>query len=324
MVHLHQNELDKIRDIRQTVMSNLYRKSRGKKEFYIGQVVMLRSDKSQLTTEDNSRALLSCESPYKIISLHSGDQSCRILSLINGDQRSVHISRLRALEINDIVGFQIKAKFLFENIKNMRLTNRYKRMNTGLQLNIRDSDVIQQKGDEQLQDEGKLQTGQNGQLQDEEEQLQSDQSDQRQTINIDTIIQHENSQGAAPLKSILKKPLKSVYSFNRYQITEAEWAALKRALSIQRECNLPLSSFQREIIKNPSQDSASVKYYSQGGITDDKVSIMRRKNHPRHVKIIEGPHPERETEINRLYSIMPLAHIKAIQCCTSLQELRYF
>ena len=205
MVHLHQNELDKIRDIRQTVMSNLYRKSRGKKEFYIGQVVMLRSDKSQLTTEDNSRALLSCESPYKIISLHSGDQSCRILSLINGDQRSVHISRLRALEINDIVGFQIKAKFLFENIKNMRLTNRYKRMNTGLQLNIRDSDVIQQKGDEQLQDEGKLQTGQNGQLQDKE-QLQSDQSDQRQTINIDTIIQHENSQGAASLKSILKKP----------------------------------------------------------------------------------------------------------------------
>ena len=108
-------------------------------------VVEIKNDKEVDTQIDGTRSLVTPASDvYKVLDLSSGKMGIRALSLVTGHERTIPLDKVRRMNLSDIVGIRLDPTLLFQDIKESRFRNIFKKSYRGMTLpsNVQDLDHL--------------------------------------------------------------------------------------------------------------------------------------------------------------------------------------
>ena len=236
-------------------------------------VVEIKNDKEVDTQIDGTRSLVTPASDvYKVLDLSSGKMGIRALSLVTGHERTIPLDKVRRMNLSDIVGIRLDPTLLFQDIKESRFRNLFKKSYRGMTLpsNVQDLDHLGAK------EETSLDTNR------EEEEIRGD-DEQIMTIEMENVVNRitNNFDHYSELKSILKIPICTYIRFTTEQIdTEIkrlkykDYLALNRALQLTlflgKELEIQLLNRTQNILKDYEFDFSSLKRYSLDPIVDSR------------------------------------------------------
>ena len=211
-------------------------------------VVHVQGDKEVPTQADGTRSLVpTAQDIYKIKSFTSGKIGANVVSLVTGDERTLPVSSVRRLMLEDSLGIDIDPNVLFSDIKTARLHKRYRYNRTGPQFITNKSDNTNIPSDtEKTEDANHIQVN-------------------KVEINHLTrpILKHKICQFNNETETFVKKEID--------RLRFSEWKAFTEAKSLAKHLSSPLTRPQI-LSKDEEFDFASLTRYNLPPITDPEIA----------------------------------------------------
>ena len=273
-------------------------------------VVHVLGDKEVPTQQDGTRGLVpTAQDVYKITSFTSGMIGANVVSLVTGDERTLPVSSLRRLMLEDSLGIDIDPNILFSDIKTARHNQRYRSRKTGPHFLKEPKEINQQKNPDS----------------DNSEKLVNNIN---QDLKTKSILKKPDCQFTSETETFVKKEI------DRLKLSE--WKAFIEAKRLTQHLSTPLTRPQI-LCKNEEFDFASLARYSLPPITDPSLpwpgsepetdqeyrETNKAGKEDAKVTFVSNPptlYPQKRVKVNNINAFTPAGVVIRLENDISIKE----